>query len=154
MQPDDACKVAGVLVGEGGGCDPGPRGQRLSGEDVHILLGDGHPGVVEKKLLLPAQLRREQKLLLDYARMAVTEENVDILARQALAARPRVAASTLADEYPGDFARIIGLHTYSQSPRRCYDIRLTGEWTQRGGFRFEEFILTPRKEEAEDDRNE
>ena len=101
-----------------------------------------------------AQLRREQKLLLDYARMAVTEENVDILARQALAARPRVAASTLADEYPGDFARIIGLHTYSQSPRRCYDIRLTGEWTQRGGFRFEEFILTPRKEEAEDDRNE
>ena len=57
MQPDDACKVAGVLVGEGGGCDPGPRGQRLSGEDVHILLGDGHPGVVEKKLLLPAQLR-------------------------------------------------------------------------------------------------
>ena len=101
-----------------------------------------------------AQLRREQKLLLDYARMAVTEENVDILARQALAARPRVAASTLADEYPGDFARIIGLHTYSQSPRRCYDIRLTGEWTQRGGFRFEEFILTPRKEDAEDDRNE
>ena len=100
------------------------------------------------------QLRREQKLLLDYARMAVTEENVDILARQALAARPSVSASTLADEYPHDFARIIGLHTYSQSPRRCYDIRLTGEWTQRGGFRFEEFILTPRKEEAEDDRNE
>ena len=100
------------------------------------------------------QLCREQKLLLDYARMAVTEENVDILARQALAARPSVSASTLADEYPNDFARIIGLHTYSQSPRRCYDIRLTGEWTQRGGFRFEEFILTPRKEEAEDDRNE
>ena len=56
------------------------------------------------------QLRREQKLLLDYARMAVTEENVDILARQALAARPSVSASTLADEYPNDFARIIGLH--------------------------------------------
>ena len=100
------------------------------------------------------QLRREQKLLLDYARMAVTEENVDILARQALAARPSVSASTLADEYPNDFARIIGLHTYSQSPRRCYDIQLTGEWATRGGFRFEEFTLTPRKEDAEDDRNE
>ena len=100
------------------------------------------------------QLRREQKLLLDYARMAVTEENVDILARQALAARPSVSASTLADEYPNDFARIIGLHTYSQSPRRCYDIRLTGEWATRGGFRFEEFTLTPRKEDAEDDRND
>ena len=100
------------------------------------------------------KLRREQKLLLDYARMAVTEENVDILARQALAARPSVSASTLADEYPNDFARIIGLHTYSQSPRRCYDIQLTGEWATRGGFRFEEFTLTPRKEDAEDDRNE
>ena len=100
------------------------------------------------------QLRREQKLLLDYARMAVTEENVDILARQALAARPSVSASTLADEYPNNFARIIGLHTYSQSPRRCYDIQLTGEWATRGGFRFEEFTLTPRKEDAEDDRNE
>ena len=100
------------------------------------------------------QLRREQKLLLDYARMAVTEENVDILARQALAARPSVSASTLADEYPNDFARIIGLHTYSQSPRRCYDIQLTGEWATRGGFRFEEFTLIPRKEDAEDDRNE
>ena len=71
-----------------------------------------------------------------------------------LAARPSVTASTLADEYPNDFARIIGLHTYSQSPRRCYDIQLTGEWATRGGFRFEEFTLTPRKEDAEDDRNE
>ena len=122
----------------------------LAPEDVYDLVFV----TVQAGQLDEAQLRRDQKLLLDYARMAVTEENVDILARQALAARPRVAASTLADEYPGDFARIIGLHTYSQSPRRCYDIRLTGEWTQRGGFRFEEFILTPRKEEAEDDRNE
>ena len=37
----------------------------------------------------PEQLRREQQLLLDYARLAVTEENVALLARQALAARPQ-----------------------------------------------------------------
>lgn len=55
------------------------------------------------------QLRKEQQLLLDYARMAVTEENVGLLAKQALAARSAVAASTLAEEYPRDFARIIGL---------------------------------------------
>ena len=67
--------------------------------------------------------------------------------RQALAARPQVEASTLAEEYPGDFARIIGLHTYSQSPHRNYDIRLTGNWVERGGFRFEDFVLTRRKEE-------
>ena len=85
---------------------------------------------------------------------AVTEENVELLARQALAARPRVTASTLAAEYPDDFARVIGLHTYSQSPRRDYDITLTGEWVERGGFRFEEFVLTPRREDGNDGRTE
>ena len=100
------------------------------------------------------QLRKEQQLLLDYARMAVTEENVGLLAKQALAARSAVAASTLAEEYPRDFARIIGLHTYSQSPRRAYDITLTGNWVERGGFRFEEFILTPRREDADHGRTE
>ena len=95
----------------------------------------------------PEQLRREQQLLLDYARLAVTEENVALLARQALAARPQVNASALAEEYPGDFARIIGLHTYSQSPHRDYDIQLTGNWVERGGFRFEDFVLTRRREE-------
>jgi len=84
----------------------------------------------------------------------VTEENVGLLAKQALAARSAVAASTLAEEYPRDFARIIGLHTYSQSPRRAYDITLTGNWVERGGFRFEEFILTPRREDADHGRTE
>ena len=79
---------------------------------------------------------------------------VELLARQVLAARPRVTASTLAAEYPDDFARVIGLHTYSQSPRRDYDITLTGEWVERGGFRFEEFVLTPRREDGNDGRTE
>ena len=47
----------------------------------------------------------------------------------------------------GRATRIIGLHTYSQSPHRNYDIRLTGNWVERGGFRFEDFVLTRRKEE-------
>ena len=98
----------------------------------------------------PAQLRREQQLLLDYARMAVTEENVELLAQQALAARPQVAASTLAAEYPQDFARIIGLHTYSCSPRRKYEIVLTGRWVEQNGFRFEDFILMRHREHQND----
>lgn len=102
----------------------------------------------------PERLRQEQQLLLDYARMAVTEENVERLAMAALAARDSVRASTLADEYPEDFARVIGLHTYSQSPRRRYDIRLTGQWVERGGFRFEDFILTPRRKEEDHGRTE
>ena len=102
---------------------------------------------VRTEVFDPEQLKKEQQLLLDYARLAVTEENVALLARQALAARPQVNAALLADEYPNDFARIIGLHTYSQSPHRDYDIQLTGNWVERGGFRFEDFILTRRREE-------
>ena len=86
------------------------------------------------------------QLLLDYARLAVTEENVALLARQALVARGQVNASTLVEEYPNDFTGIIGLHTYSQSPHREYDITLTGNWVERGGFRFQDFVLTRRKE--------
>ena len=46
------------------------------------------------------------------------------------------------------------MHTYSQSPRRDYDITLTGEWVERGGFRFEEFVLTPRREDEDHGRTE
>lgn len=98
------------------------------------------------RTLDPERLRQEQQLLLDYARLAVTEENVALLARQALAARGQVNASTLVEEYPNDFTGIIGLHTYSQSPHREYDITLTGNWVERGGFRFQDFVLTRRKE--------
>ena len=69
-----------------------------------------------------------------------------LLAQQALAARRQVNASTLVEEYPNDFTGIIGLHTYSQSPHREYDITLTGNWVERGGFRFQDFVLTRRKE--------
>ena len=56
MQSDDACEVVRVFVGEGGRRDRRPCGQRLPGEDVHVLFGDGHPGVVQQELLLPAEL--------------------------------------------------------------------------------------------------
>ncbi len=83
---------------------------------------------------------------IDLAMEAIREDDLTG-ARQALAARPQVNAALLADEYPNDFARIIGLHTYSQSPHRDYDIQLTGNWVERGGFRFEDFVLTRRREE-------
>lgn len=145
--------------------DDGPVAKRLHLYPVQVFgakplyppaapRGEAPLAPVRQAALDPEQLKKEQKLLLDYARMAVTEENVELLARQALAARPRVTASTLAAEYPEDFARVIGLHTYSQSPRRDYDITLTGEWVERGGFRFEEFVLTPRREDGNDGRTE
>ena len=114
---------------------------------LHPVSGHGDIILpVRTEPLDPDRLRQEQQLLLDYARLAVTEENVALLARQALAARGQVNASTLVEEYPNDFTGIIGLHTYSQSPHREYDITLTGNWVERGGFRFQDFVLTRRKE--------
>ena len=128
--------------------DDGPVAKRLHLYPAAVF-GEKflYPPAVRTEVFDPEQLKKEQQLLLDYARLAVTEENVALLARQALAARPQVNAALLADEYPNDFARIIGLHTYSQSPHRDYDIQLTGNWVERGGFRFEDFILTRRREE-------
>ena len=62
------------------------------------------PGPGARRRIRSGTAQKEQQLLLDYARLAVTEENVALLARQALAARPQVNAALLADEYPNDFA--------------------------------------------------
>ena len=37
--------------------------------------------------------------------------------------------------------------TVSYTHLRDYDIQLTGNWVERGGFRFEDFVLTRRREE-------
>ncbi len=99
-------------------------------------------------------LRQEQELLLAYARLAVTEENVDELARKAFtgctAENPAVRASALAGEAGADIARIIGLHTYSATEGRCYELHPTGEWVESGGFRFEDFVITPKMPKESD----
>ena len=98
---------------------------------------DSAPCAVERKN--PKRMQRE-------AGKQTKEKGVGTKAQQALAARPQVNASTLVEEYPNDFTGIIGLHTYSQSPHREYDITMTGNWVERGGFRFQDFVLTRRKE--------
>lgn len=86
------------------------------------------------------ELRRAHQALLDYARSAVTMENVNSYAHKALKTREAVQASTLLEE-ADDLLKIIALHTYSQSENRQYEIELRDRWIHAHGFRFQEFVV-------------
>ena len=90
------------------------------------------------------ELQRQQELLLEYVRQAVTLENVNRFAGQVLNHRETVSALELASTQSQEFIKIIGLHTYSQSPDRNYEISEQEEWVSCGGFRFQQFWIRRR----------
>jgi len=90
------------------------------------------------------ELRRQQELLLEYVRQAVTQENVNRFASDILDKRETVSALELASDPNQEFIRIIGLHTYSQSPDRNYEISVQEEWISCNGFQFQQFWIRRR----------
>ncbi|MEA4971518.1 MAG: DUF5716 family protein [Candidatus Pelethousia sp.] len=90
------------------------------------------------------EIRLEQEKLLAYARGAVTTENVNRFADRALQNQNAVLASTLAKDAPDEFAKIIGLHAYSLSPERTYELELKDDWVSRSGMRFQDFVVKRR----------
>ena len=63
---------------------------------------------------------------------------------QVLNHRETVSALELASTQSQEFIKIIGLHTYSQSPDRNYEISEQEEWVSCGGFRFQQFWIRRR----------
>lgn len=90
------------------------------------------------------ELQRQQQLLMDYVRQAVTQENVNRFADQALEGREAISARDLAAGETGELIKIIGLHTYSQSHDRNYELTLTDDWVTVGGIRFQQFWIRKR----------
>ena len=90
------------------------------------------------------ELQRQQELLQQYVRQAVTQENVNRFANEVLAQRETISALELASTQSQEFIKIIGLHTYSQSPDRNYEISVQGEWVVCNGFRFQQFWVRRR----------
>lgn len=90
------------------------------------------------------ELRRQQALLLEYVRQAVTQENVNRFANEVLDHREIVSALELASAQSQELIKIIGLHTYSQSPDRNYEISIQEEWVACNGFRFQQFWVRRR----------
>lgn len=90
------------------------------------------------------ELRRQQELLMDYVRQAVTQENVNRFANEILDQRETISALELAANQKRELIKIIGLHTYSQSRDRSYEITTEDEWVTCGGFRFQQFWVRRR----------
>lgn len=87
-----------------------------------------------------------QAQLLQYARNAVTAENVNRFAHTVLKQRQAVTARELAEQYQKteDIVKIIGLHTYSASVERTFDVVMKSNFVECHGLRFQDFTVTKR----------
>jgi len=87
-----------------------------------------------------------QAQLLQYARNAVTAENVNRFAHTVLKRRQAVTARELIEQYQKteDIVKIIGLHTYSASAERIFDVVMKPNFVEYHGLRFQDFTVTKR----------
>ncbi|NBI65768.1 hypothetical protein D1646_02875 [Pseudoflavonifractor sp. 60] len=87
-----------------------------------------------------------QAQLLQYARNAVTAENVNRFAHTVLKRRQAVTARELAEQHQTaeDIVKIIGLHTYSASGDRTFDVVMKPNFVECHGLRFQDFTVTKR----------
>ena len=87
-----------------------------------------------------------QEQLLQYARNAVTAENVNRFAYSVLKRHQAVTAQELAEQHQDikDIVKIIGLHTYSASSERTFDVVMKPNFVECHGLRFQDFTVTKR----------
>lgn len=67
------------------------------------------------------EIAKEEEKLYSYIRNAMTTENINVFAEKVLSDTDTISASRIAEEYPDEFTKLIGLHTYSASDERKYD---------------------------------
>ncbi len=98
----------------------------------------------------PEAVLERQKQLLQYARNAVTAENVNRFAHAVLSQHSTITAQALVERYPQaeDIVKIIGLHTYSASAERNFDVILKSNLVECGGLRFQDFTVRKRGREV------
>lgn len=93
----------------------------------------------------PSVVEAEKKKLLDYARNALTSENVNQFAKTLVANGRAVSAGSVLEQDQESIVKIIGLYTYSQSKERVYDIVVKEQLVERAGVRFRDFMIEERK---------
>lgn len=98
------------------------------------------------EVLDPEVLAQKQEQLHRFIRNAVTVENVNRFARTVLRRHQATTAAALVDSHPSveDLVKIIGLHTYSTSVDRSYEIDLKPNTVICRGLRFQDFTLRRR----------
>ena len=87
-----------------------------------------------------------QERLLQYARNAVTAENVNRFANAVLKSRQAVTAQELVEQHQKmeDIVKIVGLHTYSASAERTFDVAMKPDFVECHGLRFQDFTVMKR----------
>jgi len=86
-------------------------------------------------------IEAQQKALFEYARNALTSENVNRYAGELLGTGKSVSAAYVLEQDPAAIVKIIGLYTYSMSPDRIYNVRPRDSYVTVGGIRFRDFVI-------------
>ncbi len=83
----------------------------------------------------------QNRALLEYARNALTSDNVNRYAGEILDRWKTVSAARVMEEDPAAIVKVIGLYTYSMSPDRIYNVQLKDSYVSVGGVRFRDFVI-------------
>ncbi|MCL2252952.1 MAG: DUF5716 family protein [Lachnospiraceae bacterium] len=89
-------------------------------------------------------VEKEKNRLLDYARNALTSENVYRFAKEVLKGHQAVSASSIYKNDLTTIVKIIGLYTYSQANDRAYNVMIKDTYVEYAGMRFKDFIIEER----------
>lgn len=90
-------------------------------------------------------LEGEQNKLLEYAKNALTSENVNSYAKEILYNQNAVSAGSIFKKDESSLIKIIGLFTYSQAYDRTFDIVIKDNYVIHAGIKFKDFIIEERK---------
>ena len=86
-------------------------------------------------------IEAQNQALLDYARNALTSDNVNRYAGEILRQQKTVSAAYVLEQDPSAIVKIIGLYTYSMSADRIFNVRLKDDYVTVGGVRFRDFVI-------------
>ena len=89
----------------------------------------------------PEFIGAQNRVLMEYARNALTSDNVNRYAEEILKGRPNATAALVMKQDPSAIIKVIGLYTYSTSPERTYNVRLRNSYVTVGGVRFRDFVI-------------
>lgn len=87
------------------------------------------------------ELNEERQRLMEYIKNAMTSENVNRFAESALENTDSALASSIAEKYPEEFSKVIGLHTYSESDEARYKFQFTDKTVKKNGYAFQDFSI-------------
>lgn len=102
--------------------------------------------LTEQEELDPEIVAQRQEQLLRYVRNAVTAENVNRFAQSVLKDNQVTTAQALVEQCQAtdDLVKIIGLHTYSSSAERTFEIAMKPNLVTCNGLRFQNFTVRKR----------